>query len=53
MEGPLVVSLRVDNTGAWVTEVYPSLLCNRMSEHVDLYIKMKARNFLFHMMLFT
>ena len=32
-------SLRLDNTGAWVIEVYPSLLCNRLSENVDLYIK--------------
>ena len=32
-------ALRLDNTGAWVIEVYPSLLCNRMSENVDLYIK--------------
>ena len=32
-------ALRLDNTGARVIEVYPSLLCNRMSEHVDLYIK--------------
>ena len=31
--------LRLDNTGAWVIEVYPSLLCNRMSENADLYIK--------------
>ena len=27
-------SLRLDNTGAWVIEVYPSLLCNQMPEHV-------------------
>ena len=33
--------LRLDNTGAWVIEVYPSLLCNQVSEHVDLYIKLK------------
>ena len=32
-------SLRLDNTGAWVIEVYPSFLSNRMSENVDLYIK--------------
>ena len=35
--------LRLDNTGAWVNEVYPSLLCNWMSENVDLYIKLKLR----------
>ena len=35
------VTLRLDNTGAWVIEVFPSLLCNRMSEHVHLYIKLK------------
>ena len=33
--------LRLDNTGARVIEVFPSLLCNRMSQHVDLYIKLK------------
>ena len=35
-------SLRLDNTGAWVIEVYPSLLCNQMSERVDLYIKLTS-----------
>ena len=33
--------LRLDNTGACAIEVYPSLLCNRVSEDVDLYIKLK------------
>ena len=37
--------LRLDNTGAWAIEVYPSLLCNRVSEHVDLYIKIKPAIF--------
>ena len=27
--------LRLDNTGAWVVEVNPSLLCNRMTENVE------------------
>ena len=36
-----VLLLRLDNTGAWVLGVYPSLLCNRMSENVDLCIKLK------------
>ena len=40
-------SLRLDNTGAWVVEVYPSLLCNQMSERVDLYIKLKIEIFCF------
>ena len=40
-------SLRLDNTGAWVIEVYPSLLCNQMSEHVDLYIILKIEIFCF------
>ena len=31
--------LRLDNTGAWVVEVNPSLLCNRMTENVELYTK--------------
>ena len=31
--------LRLDNTGAWVIEVNPSLLSNRMSSNVGLYIK--------------
>ena len=34
-------TLRLDNTGARVIEVYTSLLCNRVSEQVDLYIKLK------------
>ena len=38
--GPFL-ALRLDNTGAWVMEVYPSLLCNLMSENYDLYIKLK------------
>ena len=42
-----ITHLRLDNTGAWVIEVYPLLLCNRMSEHVDLYIKLKLRMFSF------
>ena len=44
IEGLAVSSLKVrglDKSGAWVIEVYPSLLCNRMSEHVALYIKLK------------
>ena len=39
--------LRLDNTGAWAIEVYPSLLCNRVSEHVNLYIKLKLVIFSF------
>ena len=39
--------LRLDNTGAWVIEVFPSLLCNQMSEHVDPYIKLKLGIFSF------
>ena len=39
--------LRLDNTGAWVIEVYPSLLCKQMSENVDLYIKLKLGMFSF------
>ena len=39
--------LRLDNTGAWAIEVYPSLLCNRVSQHVDLYIKLKLVIFSF------
>ena len=31
--------LRLDNTGAWVVEVNTSLLCNRMTENVELYTK--------------
>ena len=42
-----IKALRLDNTGAWVLEVYPSLLCNRMSENVDLYIKLKLGIFSF------
>ena len=33
--------LRLDNTGAWVVWVNPWLLCNGMSENIDLYIKLK------------
>ena len=40
-------SLRLDNTGAGVIEVYPTLLCNRLSKHVDLYIKLKLGMFSF------
>ena len=43
----LMYRLRLDNTGAWVIEVYPSLLCNRMSESVDLYIRLKLGIFSF------
>ena len=39
--------LRLDNTGAWVIEVYPSLLCNEGYDNVDLYIKLKLRIFSF------
>ena len=39
--------LRLDNTGAWVIEVYSSLPCNQMSENVDLYIKLKLGIFSF------
>ena len=41
------LSLRLDNTGAWVLEVYPSLLCIRMSENVDPCIKLKLGMFSF------
>ena len=41
------LELRLDNTGAWAIEIYPSLLCNRVSEHVDLYIKLKLGIFSF------
>ena len=44
---PLLSRLRLDNTGAWVIGVYPSLLCNWVSEHVDLYIKLKLVIFSF------
>ena len=37
--------LRLDNTGAWVIEVYSSLLCNQMSKNVDIYIKWKLGMF--------
>ena len=47
LDNLLEVSVRLDNTGARVIEVYPSLLCNQMSEHVDLYIKLKLRSFSF------
>ena len=33
--------LRLDNTGAGVMEVNPSLLGNPMTENVDLYIKLR------------
>ena len=39
--------LRLDNTGAWAIEFYPSLLCNRVCEHIDLYIKLKLICFSF------
>ena len=39
--------LRLDNTEAWVMEVYPSLLCGLMSENDDLYIKLKLGIFSF------
>ena len=42
-----VSTLRLDNTGVCVIEVYPSLLCNQMSEKVDLYIKLKLVIFSF------
>ena len=42
-----ILYLRLDNTGAWAIEVYPSLLCNRVSEQVDLYIKLKLVIFSF------
>ena len=45
--GKLSSGLRLDNTGAWVFEVYPSLLCIRMSENVDLCIKLKLGIFSF------
>ena len=41
------VVLRLDNTGAWAFEVFPSLLCYRMIEHIDLYIKLKLVIFSF------
>ena len=31
--------LRLDNTGAWMVEVYPQLLCNWKAEDADLYIR--------------
>ena len=34
-------NLRLDNTGAKVVEVNPLLLCNQMSDNVELYIKLK------------
>ena len=33
--------LRLDNTGALVVEVNPSLRCNQMCDNVELYIKLK------------
>ena len=39
------VELRLDNTGALVVEVNPSLLCNQMTDNVELYIKLKLRIF--------
>ena len=35
--------LRLDNPGAGVMEVNPSLLGNHMTENIDLYIKLKLR----------
>ena len=46
-QGPLSFLLRLDNTGAWEMEVYPSLLCGLMSESVGLYIKLKLGIFSF------
>ena len=37
--------LRLDNTAAKVVDVNPSLLCNQMTDNVDLYIKLKLRIF--------
>ena len=34
-----ITYLRVDNTGAWVMEVFPSLLCDAVAENIHLYIK--------------
>ena len=34
-------ALRLDNTGAWVFEVNPSLRCDWMCDNVELYIKLK------------
>ena len=39
--------LRLDNTGVCAIEAYPLLLCNQMSEKVDLYIKLKLVIFSF------
>ena len=39
------LSLRLDNTRAKVVEVNPSLICNQMSDNVELYIKLKLRIF--------
>ena len=36
---PPAKTLRLDNTGAWAIEVNPSLLCNQISDNVELYIK--------------
>ena len=36
---PALKHLRLDNTGAGVTEVNPSLLGNHTTENIDLYIK--------------
>ena len=36
-----VYYLRLDNTGALVVEVNPSLCCNQMCDNVELYIKLK------------
>ena len=32
------LSLRLNNTGAWVMEVFSLLLGNKMTENVDQYI---------------
>ena len=45
--GSTRIVLRLDNTRAWAIEVYPSLLLNQVSEHVDLYIKLKLVIFSF------
>ena len=36
-----MIYLRLDNTGAKVVYVNPLLLCNQMSDNVELYIKLK------------
>ena len=32
----VLIALRLDNTGEYVVEVYPSLLCNQMTDNVEL-----------------